>query len=1095
VSAVAAAPVSPFKGLAAFEDSELDALFFFGRERECTVLVANMLASRLTVLYGESGVGKSSLLAAGVGRELRALAAGAVVELRDTWSGSIHDVLDDVRTGEEAYLILDQFEEYFLYHGDDDGPGALLHDLPELLRESRVNVLISLREDSLARLDAFKARIPSVFGNQVRLEHLDRDAARSAILGPIARWNELTEDRVEIEPELVETVLDEVTPARDRIEAPYLQLVLERIWHAERAEGSPLLRLETLRRLGGAATIVRDHLLVALEGLAVDEQDVAASMFEHLVTPSGTKIAHRAPDLAEYANVPEGALRRVLAALTRDRIVHSVDGSDRYEIFHDVLAEPIRAWREHRRLERERAAARRRQRRLYAFIAGTLVALAVVAGLAVWAFSERGSARSQARHARARALEATALQKLPTDPYKSLGLALTAVRLEPGPESGAVLRQALIDDRLRRSVRAGGPVGAVAISPDGRLVAAAAPGGRVLLVDARRRRPPRTLHVPGGAAALDFRDRSVLVATTRHGVVVAWTVGTGRRESAMSVLHGELAREAPQIEKVVRTPGYVAAAVAERNGHIRARIFDNRGRLLHVLPEIGIKDVDFSPDGRLLATASADGFTTLWATRTGKPVRQIPDSPSGVTKVAFNPDGKLLASGGTDAGVRVWDVASGVRLYFFPGHKNAISALAWSPDGRVLASGSLDLTVRLWGVQNLVEYGSLIAVLAGHNEAVNALGFSADGRSLATGSVDGTARVWDASPEEELRVLGRAKAPMMAARWAGNTIVAAAEDGTVRLFDAETRKRTHLLRVAGNGALTSMAASADGSIVAAGGSGGETTVWDGSTGKQLNVNRGASAVLAVAVSPNGTLVAAGDGRGNVRVWDARTGKLSMAGFQGGEVADVAFSPEGTKLVTASPDGAVIWSTTDSRPLHALRVPGGVVRAVFSPDGRLVGTADNDRTGRLWFAGTGDPYRTFPLHHAGLSDIAFSDDGALVATGAHDADARIWSVANGLPVHLLRGHSGNVADVAFSPNRRWVVTAGPISAGLWPMSTGRILFYLRGHTKLLTSVAFSPDGRTILSSSKDGTVRTYNCEACGTLNELVALAERRLARAR
>ncbi|MDP9261873.1 MAG: hypothetical protein M3O89_07890 [Actinomycetota bacterium] len=279
---VIASPRSPFKGLAAFEDSELDALFFFGREREREVLVANLLAARITVLYGESGVGKSSLLGAGVVRALREVAPDAVVALRDTWSGPIDHILDDVRAGNESYLILDQFEEYFLYHADaeDDARGTLLHDLPELLRDSRVNVLISLREDSLARLDAFKARIPSVFANQVRLEHLDRDAGRAAIVGPIVRWNELTDDEVAVEPALVDAVLDEVSAGRvdgigndrDRIEAPYLQLVLERIWDAERADGSSTLRLSTLRMLGGAASIVREHLQGALDALAGGEQ-------------------------------------------------------------------------------------------------------------------------------------------------------------------------------------------------------------------------------------------------------------------------------------------------------------------------------------------------------------------------------------------------------------------------------------------------------------------------------------------------------------------------------------------------------------------------------------------------------------------------------------------------------------------------------------------------------------------------------------------------------------------------------------------------------------------------------------------------------
>ncbi|MDX6487204.1 MAG: hypothetical protein QOF43_2357, partial [Gaiellaceae bacterium] len=995
------------------------------------------------------------------------------------------------------YLILDQFEEYFLYHGES--PGGLLQGLPDLLRDSRVHVLMSLREDSLARLDAFKARIPDVFGNQVRLDHLDRAAGRAAILGPIRRWNELTDDLVDIEPALVEAVLDDVAAdgvegralERDRIEAPYLQLVLERIWEAERAVGSPTLRLHTLRELGGATSIVQDHLHGALASLEPDEQDVASSMFEHLVTPSGTKIAHRAPDLAEYAHVPEESLRTVLGELTRNRIVHSIDGSDRYEIFHDVLAEPIRAWRQQRRLERERVAAKRRQRRLYAFTAVTLVALAVVAGLAVWAFTERGSARSQAHEARARALEATALQQLSLDPSKSVRLALSAAQLEPGLDSETVLRESLIADRVRFNAHVGGIVNAVAISPDARLLAVARSGNRVLILDAHRHRVLQTLHAPGGAATLAFQDRAVLISTSPHGVLTAWTVGTGRRESASSRLLGSLAHAAAHITVLVRTPGLVAAAVRERNGHIRARVFDNYGKLLFTLPEIGIKDLDFSPDGKLLATASADGNATEWDTRTGRAVVRIPDSKGGVRKVAFSPDGRLLATGGSDAGVRVYTASTGERLFFLPGHQNAVSALAWSPDGRVLASGSVDRTVRLWGVQGLVEYGTTLAVLAGHVDAVRALGFSPDGRRLATGGDDGTVRVWDARPEEDLRVLpgGRTKAPMIAARWAGNTIAAASEDGTVLLFDGRTRRLTATLS-AGSRKVLALALSGDGSLILASAADGTVSTWNRS-GRLLDRSKSSRAVQSLAVSKDGRTAVGGDAEGAVRVWDPRTGRIRWSASQRGAVADVAISDAGDVVATASPDGVVVWSGL-GRPLHRLPVPRGVVRVAFSPDGRIVGAAANDTTGRLWFVKTGHPYRILRGHHAALTDIAFSTDGALVATSSHDADGRVWNVASGRRVHLFRGHSSNVAAIAFSPNRRWVVTAGPISAGLWPMSDGRILFFLRGHTGVLTSVSFSPDGHTILSSGADGTVRTYTCEVCGTLDTLERLAERRLA---
>ena len=161
---------TPYKGLAPFEDSELDALLFFGREREAEIVASNLLASRLTVLYGPSGVGKSSLLRAGVARRLRELEPGSTVAVLDEWT-------NDVELPAADFLVLDQFEEYFLYHAGDA--------LAEQLAASRAHALLALREDQLARLDAFQARIPSVFANRLRLGHLDRASARRAQVSPL----------------------------------------------------------------------------------------------------------------------------------------------------------------------------------------------------------------------------------------------------------------------------------------------------------------------------------------------------------------------------------------------------------------------------------------------------------------------------------------------------------------------------------------------------------------------------------------------------------------------------------------------------------------------------------------------------------------------------------------------------------------------------------------------------------------------------------------------------------------------------------------------------------------------------------------------
>src|SRR5689334_6282170 len=144
MSVVTTQIATPYKGLAPFEDSEIDSLLFFGRERETKVIVANMLGAKLTVLYGPSGVGKSSILRAAVARRLREAAPSADVHVLSEWA--VDPSLPPVEG--ETFLILDQFEEYFLYH--DEGP---LHDaLPVLLEHPRVHVLLALREDALARL-------------------------------------------------------------------------------------------------------------------------------------------------------------------------------------------------------------------------------------------------------------------------------------------------------------------------------------------------------------------------------------------------------------------------------------------------------------------------------------------------------------------------------------------------------------------------------------------------------------------------------------------------------------------------------------------------------------------------------------------------------------------------------------------------------------------------------------------------------------------------------------------------------------------------------------------------------------------------------
>jgi hypothetical protein len=274
-------------------------------------------------------------------------------------------------------IVLDQFEEYFLYHPPGRGEDAFATELPRALnnRQLRARFVVAIREDALAKLDRFKREIPALFNTYLRVRHLNRDCAREAIRRPIEKYNRISPDGgppVELEPELVEAVLDQVTAGRvvleqggvaagiddsaraeERIEAPYLQLVMSRLWAEERRSGSGVLRRSTLDELGGAKRIVQTHLDEAMSVLSDNDRNVAAGLFRHLVTPSGSKIAFTAPDLAAYVSMSQLDVKPVLERLSAGdvRILRTVEppageaGETRYEIFHDVLAGVVLDWR------------------------------------------------------------------------------------------------------------------------------------------------------------------------------------------------------------------------------------------------------------------------------------------------------------------------------------------------------------------------------------------------------------------------------------------------------------------------------------------------------------------------------------------------------------------------------------------------------------------------------------------------------------------------------------------------------------------------------------------------------------------------------
>lgn len=1182
-------PDCPYVGLVPF--NEKDAAYFFGRERETELIVANLTASRLTLLYAPSGVGKSSVLRAGVLPALHDVdddyddlgVPGAAVAYVSSWRDSpletiaaavsaamsevtgaspvdetasaptlsvpwLREVLGQSRVS-TVYLILDQFEEYFLYHLTDRGEEGLTAELGRILsaRDLPVHVLLAIREDALAGLDRFKGRVPHLFDNYLRLAHLSRDAARAAIEGPLDRYNSLVPpDRtMSLGRGVIETLLDQVrtgqvrvapegtapddfapdAPASDDrgdIETPYLQLVLTRLWDSERATGSSSLRRSTLDDLGGAQTIVQTHLDNVMAGLSPAQVDVAADVFHHLITTSGTKIALPAEDLAEWSGLPVSAVRDLLETLSAgpQRILRpvppavGVEGPPRYEIFHDVMGSAVLDWRRryvakrqqaeasrHLIAEREEARAAeqtaRRQLRQTLLAVGLAVMLLVVSGL----FANRinQNAKQQAALAQAAAV-------LDHNPVQSLQSAVDAYQINPNSQARSAVLTAASSPR---SLVVAGPnpmmIGMTS-TPDSRHVVVYDAHGSIRVIGANgaaerevKAAGLRGTVTPAAWAAAVNPDASRVALGTDQGTVAVIDTATGWHID---------------IEGEGGTPRTVKWIGSATNGLVL--VVSESGDATTHNPETGNQVARFEgvvhdalplADEQHVVTSEQDKKLRVWDARTGAKIAESSTlNPAAIELRRYTQSVVSLSvvslSAGAKPSIVVWnwkagpdpvrypvDDINGVRRVVVNEHAQTVVIAA---DKKVLTYSLID--------------GSLRGSLPQQADFITDVATSPDGQCITTADADGRVLVWcprhgqsPAAPTYEF-LAHRGEVTQVSYLRDGTVVMSLGSDGTVRRWELPQVPRF----TQHDNWVVHLDLSRDGSWLATASQDGRAFIIDPHDLSKppvatVSADTPLRVVLFDPTDPH-RILTLGRSERVPKLWswgvDGKTERLQKYEVAPlpprGYLISLAISPDGKTVAAGDTRGTIhLWDAMTGKRRTDPRFPGTGQPAhgvAFDPAGQLLAATDSGGV-RLGRVGTAEPLTRLPHPHA--TSVTFDPRGEQLISADEDGTVKIWT-RDGKPAGQLVAHDHLSSSPFFS--RDGDLLAVGAASGLvevWDVRSGVRVMLDRHHGASVNNVVFLPgDSSRLISASDDTTVAQFNCLACTDSDRAIREAQER-----
>jgi WD40 repeat protein len=495
------------------------------------------------------------------------------------------------------------------------------------------------------------------------------------------------------------------------------------------------------------------------------------------------------------------------------------------------------------------------------------------------------------------------------------------------------------------------------------------------------------------------------------------------------------------------------------------------------------------PDGRLASGSERKTAIQFWDVRSGSESARIDAGrKQSVTALAVLPDGRLASSGDESSMtrpwgvIRLWDVTSGAETARLVGKDiYHVAAMAVLPDGR-LAAGC-GASIHLWDTRSGTETACLSPSdrRAFDGSDVTALALLSDGQ-LASGSKDQLVRVWDPKSGAETARLGVYNGPVtsLAALPDGRLASGSDEENAIGLWDLSSAEAIWLEGFTGG--VQALAVLRDGRLASASGSGaGDNTIrlWDVTSGKVTRSLTGhTSVVTSLAVLPDGRL-ASGSWDQTIRLWDVSDstfGETGLEGHTGGAWALTLLRDQ--RVASGSEDRTIrLWDPATGAEVARLTGHSQRVTALAQlPDGRIASASD-DESIRLWDTTNGVETARLVGHTRQVWALAMLPDGRL-ASGSLDATVRLWNVRRGVETACLDHHPGEgivveqVAALAVLPDGRLATGCRDNIIRMWDVTSGAQTIRLEGHTCGVKALAVLPNGG-LASASEDGTIRLWD----------------------